>query len=191
MFKEKQRVQPSRNLPSILWMLLALSLLTVNCAPQLTLARGAALTLATYSENSVEVVIKLQRAANGDISLTALYTPLEAGFHLYGKDLPRNGIAGVGRPTLLELGQNAKIQTSGALTEDIASKWMSAYPNNLLIYPEGPVTLTLPVRLPAGRGWVEDQISLTYMACSASTCKKPVIGKVISIKVPSAEALTN
>ena len=34
-----------------------------------------------------------------------------------------------------------------------------------------------------------DEISLTYMACSAGGCKVPVIGKMIPIKIPGADAL--
>ena len=191
MDKEKRRIAAARGGYSVLWVLLMLSVLLVNCAPQPVLVRGTSLMLTTFSENNVEVVVSLQRAANGDVALTVLYTPLQAGFHLYSKDLPRNGIAGVGRPTLLELAQQPKVQASGVLTESAPSKWMNAYPNNLLVYPEGPITLTLPVRLPDGAGWVEDEISLTYMSCSASTCNKPVIGKMIVIKVPGLQALTN
>ena len=191
MDQEKRYINTPRSFSSILWMFLTLSLLLVNCAPVPTLARNEAITLTTFSENGVEVVVKLQRAANGDVSLTALYTPLEAGFHLYSKDLPRNGIGGVGRPTLLELSPNTKMQAAGDLTASIASKMHVTYPNALPVYPDGPVTLTLPIRLPDSYNWVQDEIVLTYMACSDTLCQAPVIEKTISIKVPGAQTITN
>ena len=187
---ENRRIASPRRLFSILSVSLALSLLTVNCAPAPTLARGAALSLASFTENGVSVVVNLQRAASGDVALTATFTPLEAGFHLYSKDMPRNGIGGVGRPTLLELNPNAKMQAAGALTESVASKMHITYPNALPVYPDGPVTLTLPIHLPAGSGLIADQISLTYMTCSDETCKAPVIGKIIPVTIPGRDALT-
>ncbi len=211
MDKKNRRIFLPRNLPAVILTVAALSLLAVTCAPtpasaptlaapvpvsatattQPDLARGASLTLATHSENSVEVVIKLQRAADGQVSLTATFTPLEAGYHLYSKDMPRNGVNGLGRPTLLELGDNSKMQAIGALIESVGANVSTADPSGVLIYPDGPVTLTLPVRLPSGYNWAADEISLTYMACSAVRCKAPVMGQVIPIKVPGAEALSN
>ena len=170
---------------------MALGLVTVSCAPQPGLARGASLTLTTFSENDAAVVVELRRASDGGVSLAATFTPLEAGFHLYSKDLPRNGAGGLGRPTLLELTPNSRMQALGALTESVASEVSMADPSGVLIYPDGPVTLTLPVRLPAGDGWADDEISLTYVVCSANGCKAPVIGQVIPVKVPGAEALSN
>ena len=184
MDQEKRRIGLSLRWPSIVWICLTLSLLTVNCAPQPTLERGTSLTLTTFTENSVEVVVKLQRAATGEVTLTATYTPLLSGFHLYSKDLPRNGINGLGRPTLLELSPDSKLQFTGPVTESVPSTVSSADPSGTLIYPDGPVTLTVPIQLPAGSHLVEDKISLTYMACSAGGCKAPVIGKIIPVNIP-------
>ena len=186
-----RRILSPRRLSSILWALAALGLLAVGCAPQPGLARGATLTLATFSENDVAVVVQLRRAADGQVFLAATFTPLEAGYHLYSKDIPRNGVGGLGRPTLLELTPNSRMQAAGALTESVASEVSDADPSGILIYPNGPVTLTLPVRLSPGSGWVDDEISLTYMACRATKCKAPVVGQTIPIKIPGADALTN
>ena len=49
----------------------------------------------------------------------------------------------------------------------------------LLVYPLGPVTLSLPIDLPPGADWMEDELSITYMACSANQCKPPVEGKIV------------
>jgi hypothetical protein len=58
-----------------------------------------------------------------------------------------------------------------------------------MVYPRGPVTLSLPVELPPGAEWVEDELSVTYMACSSGQCKPPVVGKVIPIRIPGAQAV--
>ena len=175
----------------ILWVIVILGLLAVSCAPQPSLARGQTLKLAAFSENSVAVVVQLGRTASGEVTLSATFTPLEAGFHLYSKDLPRSGVDGLGRPTLLELTPNAKMQACGALAESIASYVAVAGPGGLPTYPAGPVTLSIPVYLPPGHGWIDDEISLTYMACSANGCKAPVQEKIVPIKVPGADALSN
>jgi hypothetical protein len=188
---ENRRIASPRVLFSILWASLTLCLLTVNCAPASTLARGTSLPLTSFTQNGVSVAVSLQRAANGDVSIAASFTPLEAEYHFYSKDMPRNGIGGVGRPTLLELNPNAKMQAAGALTESIASKMHVTYPNALPVYPDGPVTLTLPIHLPDGYNWVEDEIVLTYMACSDNLCQAPVIAKTISVKIPGAQIITN
>lgn len=194
MDKKNWRIPPLQRLSSVILTVAALSLLAVTCAPATPkpqLARGAALTLTTFSQNSVEVVVKLQRAVDGQISLTATFTPVEPGFHLYSKDIPRYGVNGLGRPTLLELGGNSKMQALGALIESVGAGISSADPSGVLIYPDGPVTLTLPVHLPPGNTWAADEISLTYMACSAGGCKAPVQGQTVPVKVPGAEALSN
>jgi len=163
----------------------------VACAPQPQLASGSALLLTKFSENGAEVAISLQRASDDQVSLAATFTPLETGFHVYSKDLPRNGVYGQGRPTLLELTSLSKMRALGGLSESVAAVVPGYLPTNaILIYPTGPVTLMLPIELPSGRGWVEDEVSVTFMVCSAATCKPPVIGKIIPVRVPGAEVLS-
>ena len=54
-----------------------------------------------------------------------------------------------------------------------------------LIYPDGPVTLRLPVRLTADKP-VTMELSVTYMACSAGVCFPPVIDKRIRASLDGA-----
>lgn len=193
MDKETRRIAIPRSLSPVLWAFVALAIFAVSCAPQpkADLARGASLKLATFSEHSVQVIVELQRAADGQILLSAAFTPLLAGYHLYSKDMPRYGVGGLGRPTLLELGDNSAMQATGALIESVGATVSTADPSGVLIYPDGPVTLTLPIRLPQGDGWTDEEIRLTYMACSATGCKPPVQGETIMINVPQAGALSN
>ena len=193
MSKKSRRIAISRNLTPILWAFVALAIFAIACSPQpkADLARGASLKLATFSEHSVEVVVELQHATDGQVFISAVFTPILPGFHLYSKDMPRYGISGLGRPTLLELGENSEIQATGTLIESVGATISTADPSGVLIYPDGPVTLTLPIRLPDGDDWTEEEIRLTYMACSATGCKPPVQGEVITISVPRIGALSN
>ena len=139
--------------------------------------------LAAFSQNSVSVAIALQQEASGNTFLTATFTPI-SGDHLYSKDIPREGVDGEGRPTLLELTLQSALRATGELKASVEDEVFSTGPEALKVYPSGPVTLRLPVSLPAGRGWYDDQVSVTYMACSQTTCKAPVVGKIVRVLIP-------
>jgi hypothetical protein len=161
-----------------------LALFSAACTP------SKALELAHFTENSVDVSIRLAKTETGGTILSATFTPPK-GFHLYSKDLPRGGVDGLGRPTLLELPENAKMQPAGPMIESIAAEIPASEPKDLLVYPAGPVTLSLPVSLPKVTEQFEDIISVTFMACTDTGCKPPVVEKLIPIKVPSASTNTN
>jgi len=139
--------------------------------------------LAGFSQNSVSVEIALQQDASHRTFLIATFTPI-AGDHLYSKDIPRDGIYGEGRPTLLELTSQSGMRAIGGLSASVNDEVSSMGMDALLIYPAGPVTLKLPVSLPAGRGWYTDQVSVTYESCSQTTCKTPVIGRIVRVHLP-------
>ena len=167
---------------------LALAVLVAGCGPQpaSTTVPSAAAPLASFTQNSVQVDIRLERGADQQAVLAATYTPLEDGFHVYSKDLPRQGVDGVGRPTLLELAPGSKIQARGVLSESAAPKSLNADNPVLMVYPAGPVTLRLPVTLPAGSAEVDDQVTVTYMTCNATECRPPVVAKAVTVRVPGA-----
>ncbi len=146
------------------------------------------LKLASFTENSVTVNVRLERDANGQDFLSATFTPVDPDCHLYGKNTPREGVDGLGRPTLLELVPGSQIQATGELTESV-----TPLPNDEgkgpLEYPVGPVTLRLPIVLPEGDGWFDEQVSVTYMACSGVSCLPPVVGKLVTLRVPGAAAI--
>lgn len=49
---------------------------------------------------------------------------------------------------------------------------------NLPVYPDGPVTVTVPVRKTRdGRA----EVIVTYAACSATTCLPPVRNRLITL----------
>ena len=171
----------------ILTILILAIFLGLSHAQQTDLERGGSMLLAGYTDrnNDVAVSVHLIRGIDDAFFLEATFVP-PAGYHLYSKDLPRGGDSWLGRPTLLELPFDSRMQPAGHLVESVRSATAGYEPNSPWVYPPGPVSLTLPVRLPPVDGWVEDQISLTYMACSTTDCKIPTIEKPVSLRIPGA-----
>jgi len=157
----------------------------VACAPDLPFPRSHPISLASFTENYVAVSIFLETDSTGNYSLSATFTPPD-GYHLYSKDIPLKGVDGLGRPTLLELTNESRTKVNGKLIASLKAQEPNFEPKDLLVYPAGKVTLSLPVELPSGVDWLSDEIKITYMACSASQCKPPVLGKIILIRVPGA-----
>jgi hypothetical protein len=155
------------------------------CQPAIVLEPGQTLQLATSAENKVEVNVALPRSEDGQFILSATFTPQLLNMHLYSKEIPRNGVEGLGRPTLLELAEGSSLKANGELIESVTSSQSSSFdPEGLLLYPAGPVTLSLPVLLPNGNDWINDQVIVSYMACDDQGCRAPVQQKPIAIKIP-------
>jgi hypothetical protein len=105
--------------------------------------------------------------------------------------MPAHGINGLGRPTFLALTTNSHLREAGELIESVSAQQLYFEPQELPVYPLGPVTLSLPVELPPGKNWVNDELKVTFMACSTNQCKPPVEGKVVSIRVPGTDLFDN
>ena len=146
------------------------------------------LSLATVTENDVEVSIQLENNSVGGYLLSATFTPMD-GFHMYSKDIPPSGVNGLGRPTLIELSGESQMTPLGGLIESVHAEVPDFEPRELLVYPPGTVTLSLPVELPQGNDWVDENVKITYMSCSETGCKPPVVGKLIPVRVPGAGVL--
>ena len=159
------------------------------CQPPEVLARGGTLQLGLVTENYVEVSIALQRSQNDTYTLTATFTPLEAGLHLYSKNIPPTGVDGLGRPTLLTLPADSALVQVGETMESQPTQDPFEGPSELRVYPEGPVTLSIPVLLPDGQDWLDQQVLVTYMACSDRGCRAPVENKSIPIRIPTTGML--
>ncbi len=144
--------------------------------------RRGSMRLTSFTEQFVRVDLGLECDASGKASLAARFTPTRSGFHLYAKELPRDGISGIGRPTLLELRPSNRIRKTGPLAADRQTTILRsdilglAFP----IYPAGPVTLRQPVSISLP-GPIAAELSLTYMACSERTCLPPAIDRRVSV----------
>jgi len=98
--------------------------------------------LTRFVEHEVAVEIALEQDRSGKTWLVGTYTPSRAGFHLYGKDLPKAGIHGVARPTLLQLVSSGSIRPAGPLVADrpTIDLHVAALRSTFPVYPEGAVT---------------------------------------------------
>ena len=166
---------------SVLLLIILLPITLVACAS----APNMPIQLASFTENDVSVSISLELPSAGNYYLAATFTPPQ-GYHLYGKDMPVHGMNGLGRPTLLELTMTSQLKALGSLRENVSAEKQYFPPNELPVYPPGAVTLSLPVKLPPGKNWVNDELKVTFMACSTNQCKPPLEGKIVSIRVPGA-----
>lgn len=140
--------------------------------------------LHTFTENFVKVEIALEKDAVGNLMLASTYTPTQPDFHLYSKDLPPDG---AGRPTRLEILQQDALQAVGQLFADqpIIDQHIEGFAEPFPIYPDGPVTLRLPIQpLKIEQNPIQIPISVTYMTCSSrGRCLPPVVGKEIELTI--------
>jgi thiol:disulfide interchange protein len=131
--------------------------------------------------DGVAVTLRLERDAGGPV-IVATFTPKEQQppLHLYSKDLPE---AGAGQATRLELAPAAPVQARGPLRDDQPTHQLEG----LAVYAEGAaVTLRLPVTEPAGGGEVSVPLLVSYMACTAESCLRPVKRRPMSIAIPGS-----
>ena len=90
--------------------------------------------LAAFSQNSVSVIIALQQDDAGNTFFTATFTPIR-GDHLFSKDIPREGVDGEGRPTLLELTPQSRLRATGELTASVNDEVTSTGSEALKVNP--------------------------------------------------------
>jgi len=147
-------------------------------------ALGESLKLGSSAENNVEVTITLERGNDDRFVLSATFTPQSPSLHLYSKDIPKTGVNGLGRPTLLELSEDSPMRAISELTENVSPQTPATPPLELLTYPAGPVTLSFHILLPEGDSWANDEVIVTYMTCDERGCRPPVQQKPIAIRIP-------
>jgi hypothetical protein len=139
--------------------------------------------LAEVTENSVKVSVSLEADSAGQPVIRATFTPTEQGLHLYGKDMPEDGVKGFGRPTRLQVIGDV-IKPDGPVFSDVTTHDLEALDVKLPVYPEGPVSLRQPVEIRTGSDFTA-QIEISYMACrTGGECKMPVERKRLELKLP-------
>ena len=87
------------------------------------------------------VALAWARDTEGWLVLRAVFTPDEPGFHLYSTTLPRMGIDGIGRPTLIEVAEPDRYAEVGSVVADKATEELRIEVLNASfpVYPDGPV----------------------------------------------------
>jgi len=148
---------------------------------------SASVTLAQFTQYEVSVRIEARKYASGTLALVGVFTPEREHFHLYSKDLPENGLNGLGRPTLIKIAASDGIKWTGPLTADQAEHdlYFKVLDINFPVYPEGPVTLSLPYEWTSKENSAAVDLAISYMACSDQQCLPPVEKKHLLIHIPS------
>jgi hypothetical protein len=149
----------------------AASLAVAGCAPR---HPGGDLT-ASYQEAGVTVTLRLRGT-----SLTATYRPDRAGFHLYSVAMPADGVDGLGRPTVLAAGRGLSATGPAVADRTPTTLHEAVLGVDLPVYPDGPVTLTLPVTTSG----TPVEAVIGYAACSLTQCLMPVTGKAVTLRAP-------
>ena len=142
---------------------------------------------ATFSKHSVQVALSFEAGAPGAGTIIGVFTPdpqHPQPLHLYGLTLPPGG---PGIATRLDLPAGSPLTAAGPLTADRDTHVQEGLP----VFAPGPVTLRLPVRLPAGSGApVEANVQVSYLACTASSCLIPVVKGKVALTAPVGEQPT-
>lgn len=124
----------------------------------------------------------LQNGAFADLIVDFIPVGPET-YHLYSAKLPKKGVHGVGRPTVVEIPETSFVAATGALHID---KEIIDPQAQLPIYTDGPVRAVLPIHLPQGDGLPRTvQVSVTYMSCTQTSCNRPVTNRLLNIILPT------
>jgi len=136
----------------------------------------------------VSVAVSSAWSDDGLLVIRGVFTPDDEGFHLYSNELPRQGVDGIGRPTLIEVDDVEFVKASRPL---VASAKAHEHHDSTLdmtfsLFPDGPVTLYLPLQIKdQPQSPMQLPVKLTYMSCSEMRCNSPVEGAVAEIVVPA------
>ncbi|MFI5999684.1 hypothetical protein ACIA98_04600 [Streptomyces sp. NPDC051366] len=134
-----------------------------------------------FTENGVTVTLSVSDWHASQGTLTAVFTPEAKGFHLYSTDLPPTGTEGVGRPTAMAVTGTLKAQGKLTAAADVRSISVPGVEAPVPVYPDGPVTTTLPVRADTDG---EATVLLGYASCSTQDgCTIPVSDHPVHLRV--------
>lgn len=171
---------------------LAVAMIAAGCGKAATADGPRRWGLARFTERDVAVELALERDSAGETWLAGTFTPTRPGFHLYGKDLPKEGLRGIGRPTLLEIVGGEAMRSAGPIVADRATSDLVVDELGLRfpVYPAGPVTLRRPVAF-TQPGRADAELSVTYMACTEGSCLAPAIDKRVRVTLPGEATQTS
>jgi hypothetical protein len=134
---------------------------------------GSRSASAHFEDGGVAVVAVLDA---GQVRVT--FSPRQPGFHLYSIDLPPQGVQGLGIPTAVTVRGALSATGRPAADAPVHDLRIDLLDVDLPVYPDGPVTVTVPVRR-SGHGHPE--VLVSYGACSATTCLVPVRNHLVTL----------
>lgn len=140
----------------------------------------------SFTEQGVTVTLTVSDWHASAGTLSAVFTPEREGFHLYSTDLPPGGVEGVGRPTAMAVTGAVKADGRLAATAEVRSITVPGVETPLPVYPDGPVTTTLPVR---ADGDGDATVLIGYASCSIRDgCTIPVSDHPVHLRVTGDRA---
>ena len=151
------------------------------------LAAGVAVSLASacgpsapsvharFDASAVEVDIRLEQSASGT-TVVATFRPLRDGLHLYGQDLPMDGIAGTGRPTRVDV-VDAGWRAIGPAQPSVVAEAVTVvgFDEPFPTYPDGPVTLRQAIESIGDSDDGRVDLAVTFMACASGNVCLPAV----------------
>lgn len=154
------------------------ALLALPAADSAAALATASSATASVSAGEAMVTANLVTEPGGESVLQVTFAPELPGFHIYSLALPTNGLDGLGVPTRVRV-SGASIAV-GQPAADEPTRYLQIAGLNvaLPVYPDAPVTLTVPIRL-LSHGQTE--VTVSYGLCSEIRCLLPVEGLKIAI----------
>jgi len=119
--------------------------------------------------------------------IRGIFEPKDRGYHLYGPEIPKSGIDGMGRPTLIEISPGTALSPAGPLAID-QKPFTKEFPElkaTFEVLPAGRVTVYLPLKL-AKKDARNDSfdVQVTFMSCSDRKCNPPVDAARVTLTPP-------
>ena len=143
-------------------------------------------SLHEFSDQGARVEVMLEKDSDGQAWLAAAFRPIDAGSYVYSKDMPADGVDGLGRPIRLSIVSTDGAKAMGPSIADrvVEEKKIEALNQVIPSYPPGPVTLRFPISLPSGCDPTRAELVVSYMVCGAITGCQPPVEKRITVELP-------
>ncbi len=141
---------------------------------------GAAGT-ARATAGDVTVTVTLKPGTGRGRELVVTFRPQRPGFHIYSAGLPAGGADGMGIPTRIAVRGGLMATGRPAANQPVLLLHVTGIKTALPVYPDGPVTFIVPVRVTGASGQAE--VVVSYGACSDTECMMPVTNEAVPIKI--------
>lgn len=138
-----------------------------------------------FPVNRAHLSVSARATGSDDAEIAVTFSPTVPGGHFYGTTMPRTGIDGAGRPTLVELAEG-DWTASGPAEASVAAidQSLPGFSTSFPLYPDGPVTFRLPIRRTTTGTATPARVALTFMVCTSSgVCFPPVERSVVELSV--------
>jgi hypothetical protein len=132
-----------------------------------------------FQANGVTVTVTLQASDRPSAHVTATFRPDQPGFHLYSIDLPPEGVDGLGIATKFSAVRGLQATGPPSANRPLRTLRPTGLDVDLPVYPDGPVTVSLPVTPDPRESPV---VAVSYAACSQQRCMMPVIDQAIALR---------